>query len=191
MTDTFYPLLQQFEKYIPVNEALRLELQQRCQLQTFQKGALIHHASRVATHSYFIIKGLTRTYFLKNGAEISEYFSCENEWINSPKSFIQQTLDIYHIDALETTEAYALHVKDLVYLFDNFPIMERYARLSMGSVFGHLMERITSQRFSTAKEKYDHFLQTYHDIYHRLPLGMVASYLGITQSTLSRLRAPK
>ncbi len=69
--------------------------------------------------------------------------------------------------------------------------MERYSRLSMGTVFGHLMERITSLRFTTAKEKYDHFLKSYHDIYHRLPLGMVASYLGISQETLSRIRAEK
>lgn len=69
--------------------------------------------------------------------------------------------------------------------------MERYSRLSMGTVFGHLMERITSLRFTTAKEKYNHFIQTYSDIYHRIPLGMIASYLGITQETLSRVRAEK
>lgn len=69
--------------------------------------------------------------------------------------------------------------------------MERYSRLSMGTVFGHLMERVTSLRFTTAKEKYNHFIQTYADIYHRIPLGMVASYLGITQETLSRIRAEK
>jgi hypothetical protein len=69
--------------------------------------------------------------------------------------------------------------------------MERYARLSMGSVFGHFMERIISMRFTAAKEKYDHFRKTYSDIYHRIPLGMVASYLGITQETLSRIRAEK
>jgi hypothetical protein len=69
--------------------------------------------------------------------------------------------------------------------------MERYARLSMGTVFGHFMDRITSLRFTTAKEKYIHFCETYQGIYHRIPLGMVASYLGITQETLSRIRAEK
>ena len=69
--------------------------------------------------------------------------------------------------------------------------MERYARLSMGSTFGHLMERITSMRFTSAKEKYDHFRITYPELHHRIPLGMVASYLGITQETLSRIRTSK
>jgi CRP-like cAMP-binding protein len=104
---------------------------------------------------------------------------------------MQRQKDIYYIDAIEDTEAYVIHVNDLVYLFDNFPEMERYARLSMGSSFGHFMDRITSMRFTSARDRYNHFKQTYADIYHRIPLGMVASYLGMTQETLSRIRAEK
>ena len=104
---------------------------------------------------------------------------------------MQREKDIYYIDAIENTKAYYINVNDLVYLFDNFPEMERYGRLSMGTVFGHFMERITSMRFTSAKERYNHFQKTYSNIYHRIPLGMVASYLGITQETLSRIRAEK
>jgi CRP-like cAMP-binding protein len=132
-----------------------------------------------------------RVYFIKDGKEISEYFPAEGEWANSAKSFRTRQLDIYYIDAIEDIEAYCLHVNDLLFLFENFPEMERYARLSISTIFGHLMERITSMRFSTAKEKYDHFIATYHDIHYRIPLGMIASYLGITQETLSRIRAEK
>jgi CRP-like cAMP-binding protein len=134
---------------------------------------------------------LARTYFLKDGKEVSEYFNNEGEWVNSPRSFIKRQLDIYYIDAIENTDVFCLHVNNLVYLFENFPEMERYSRLSMGTVFGHLMERVTSLRFTTAREKYLHFCEAYHDIYHRIPLGMIASYLGITQETLSRIRAEK
>jgi CRP-like cAMP-binding protein len=184
-------LFQHFEKYIKLNDTLKSELANRITFKTFKKGELIHHADMVCTKSYFIQKGLLRTYFIKDGKEISEYFPAEDEWSNSPRSFRTRALDIYYIDAIEDTEVFCLHVNDLVYLFDNFPEMERYARLSMGTVFGHFMERITSMRFTTAKEKYTHFIQTYHDIHHRIPLGMVASYLGITQETLSRIRAEK
>lgn len=157
----------------------------------FKKGELVHDADKVCTKSYFIQKGLFRGYFIKDGKEISEYFAAEKEWCNSPKSFITRQKDIYSIDAIENTQAYCLQVNDLVYLFDHFPEMERYARLSMGTVFGHLLERITSMRFTTAKEKYDHFIRTYPDIHYRIPLGMVASYLGIAQETLSRIRGEK
>lgn len=104
---------------------------------------------------------------------------------------MQRTTDIYYIDAIEATTTLVLHVNDLVFLFDNFPEMERYARLSMGTVFGHLMERIVSIRFTSARERYIHFKEIYADIHHKIPLGMVASYLGITQETLSRIRTEK
>ena len=134
---------------------------------------------------------MLRTYFIKDGKEISEYFLAEEEWSNSPRSFRNRTVDIYYIDAIEDSAVYCLNINDLVFLFQNFPEMERYARLSMGTIFGHFLERITSMRFTTAKEKYHHFITTYHDIYYRIPLGMIASYLGITQETLSRIRSEK
>ena len=104
---------------------------------------------------------------------------------------MQRQLDIYNIDAIKNTDAFCLHVTDLIFLFEKFPEMERYSRLSMGTLFGHFMERVTSLRFTTAREKYDHFCIAYQDIYARLPLGMIASYLGITQETLSRIRSEK
>ena len=184
-------IFQHFEKYIKLSNALKTELDTRVVFKVFKKSEIIHNADTICKKSYFIQKGLMRTYFIKDGKEITEYVSAENEWVNSPRSFMQQQLDIYYIDTLERTDCFCLNVKDLVFLFDNFPEMERYARLSMGTVFGHYLERITSMRFTTAKEKYNHFIKTYNDIHHRIPLGMIASYLGITQETLSRIRAEK
>jgi len=190
-TETTENIFDHFEKYIKLSEELKPELEKRIKHIVFKKGELVLNADQICTESYFIKKGILRTYFIKDGKEISEYFCGIDEWVNSPRSFIQRKKDIYYIDAIENTEAYSLNVNDLVYLFDNFPEMERYSRLSMGTFFGHMMERITSIRFTTAKEKYDHFCQTYNGIYHRIPLGMVASYLGITPETLSRIRKQK
>lgn len=184
-------IVQHFEKYIRLSDALKSELLNRIVLKTFKKGELVHDADVICKKSYFIQKGLMRIYFIKDGKEITEYFSAENEWVNSPRSFMQQKLDIYYIDTLEQTECFCLGVNDLMFLFDNFPEMERYARLSMGTVFGHYLERITSMRFTTAREKYQHFCEIYREIYPRIPLGMVSSYLGIAQETLSRIRAEK
>jgi len=101
---SYFDLLwQHFEQFIPVSDAFSIELQNRVHTRTFHKGELIHNSDYVCTKSYFIRKGLARTFYLKDGTEISEYFSSENEWINSPKSFIERTLDVYNIDALEDT----------------------------------------------------------------------------------------
>jgi CRP-like cAMP-binding protein len=169
-TETTENIFAHFEKFIALSENLKSELSKRIKPIVFQKGELVLDANYISKKSYFINKGILRTYFIKNGKEISEYFSGTDEWVNSPKSFMQREKDIYYIDAIENTEAFFINVNDLVYLFDNFPEMERYARLSMGAVFGHFMERITSIRFTSAKERYTHFQKTYTDIHHRIPL---------------------
>ncbi|MBK6267362.1 Crp/Fnr family transcriptional regulator [Marivirga sp. S37H4] len=174
-----------------MSESLKEDISKRIRFEQFKKGELVHNADLICTKSYFIQDGILRTYFLKDGKEISEYFCSEGEWINSPRSFMQRKKDIYYIDAIENTDVYCLDVNDLLFLFDHYPEMERYSRLSMGTLFGHLIERITSLRFTTAREKYEHFCQTYHDVNHRIPLGMIASYLGISQETLSRVRAKR
>jgi CRP-like cAMP-binding protein len=190
-TDPAVIFLQHFRQHIPLSSTLTTELCSRARHMVFKKDSLVFDARKICVSSYFIQTGMLRTYFEKEGKEISEYFCSEGEWTNSPRSLFTQKPDIYSIDAIEDTEVFCLHVSDLKYLFDHFPEMECYARLSMGGVVGHLLERVTSLRFTTAREKYDHFCMAYPDIYHRIPLGMVASYLGITQETLSRLRAAK
>jgi CRP-like cAMP-binding protein len=134
---------------------------------------------------------LSRTYFLKDGKEVIEYFSAKNNWANSPRSWRTGKPDIYFVDAIEDTKALCLDVQDMIFLFNTFPELDRYGRLSMTTLLDHLIERITSFRFTSAEEKYIHFKETYPNIHHRIPLGMVASYLGISQETLSRIRHKK
>lgn len=182
-------IIDHFSNYISVSADLEKVLKARLTRQDFEKGSLIHKAENICVESHFIVKGILRLYFLKNGKEISEYFCGEGEWVNSPRSFMFNEPDNYYIDALEDSEVFTLHINDLKFLFDNFPEMERYSRLSMGTMFYHLIERVHSFQCSDAGEKYDHFRRVYKHIHSRLPLGMIASYLGITQETLSRVRA--
>lgn len=184
-------IIEHFEQFIKVGDELKFELLKRVSIVSYHKGELIIEANKVSTKSYYLLEGLTRTYFLKDGKEIIEYFSSKNEWANSPRSWRTGKPDIYYVDAIEDTKALCIEVTDMIYLFDNFPELDRYGRLSVTLLLDHLIERIMSFRFTNAREKYLHFMQTYPDVHHRIPLGMVASYLGITQETLSRIRGKK
>ena len=181
-------LFQAISNYVTVSDELKEELEKRLKPQTFEKRVVILNENQICTQSYFIKQGILRLYYYKEGKEITEFFCSDGEWMNSPRSFMQQKVDFYYLDAVENTEVWTLHVNDLVHLFEHFREMERYARMDMGSTFRHMMDRLASIRFSTAQEKYDHFLESYPTIHHRIPLGMVASYIGVTQETLSRLR---
>jgi hypothetical protein len=184
-------IINHFERFIPVSERLKTELLKRVSIVTFKNGELIIDAKKANTKSYLLLEGLTRTYFLKDGKQIAEYFSSENEWANSPRSWRSGKPDIYYVDAVENTRALCIHVKDMIFLSDHFPELDRCRLLSLTSLIDHLMDRIVSFRFTTAREKYGYFKETYPTVYHRIPLGMVASYLGISQETLSRIRLKK
>lgn len=184
-------IINHFGKFIKISDSLRAELLKRFSVVSFDKGEMIIDADRVCTKSYYLLSGLARTYFIKDGREICEYFSTENEWANSPRSWRIGKTDIYFVDAIEDIIALKINVDDMRFLFDNYPELNKYGRLGMVTILDQLIERITSFRFTTAKEKYDHFKQTYPKVYHRIPLGMAASYMGISQETLSRLRAKK
>jgi len=181
-------LFQEISQHIFLTPALKQALEGRLIEVSFAKGVTVLHPHEVCTKSYFIRSGVMRLFQYHLDREQTTFFAGENTWINAPQSFTEQRADGYAIDTLESTRAWSLHVRDLSYLFREFPDMEKYVRQQMNQSFQHMMERMSTLSFASAREKYAYFLQTHPNLHHRLPLGMVASYLGMAQETLSRIR---
>ncbi len=181
-------LIEHFKRLTKVSADLEKELISKSIPITVNKGAFLHKAASICKRTYWIRKGLLRTYYLKDGKEITDVFASEGEWITSVQSFIKDEPDQCYIQAIENSEVYALSSDDLMFLFGNFHEMERFGRISMSIYYIRLSEKLESYQFTSAKDKYVHFCKVYDSILHRLPLGMVASYIGITQETLSRIR---
>ncbi|AMJ65382.1 Crp/Fnr family transcriptional regulator [Hymenobacter sp. PAMC 26628] len=184
-----HAFLQHIAQFTTPSPPLVEELRQRAQHHHFGKHELLHAADTVCRRTYWIEQGLVRIYFDKDGKLVTDGFAAENAWMTSAYSFMRGEPDAYAIAAIEPTEAYSLGLDDLLYLFDRFHEMERFGRVIMSAQFIEQSERLNSLRFTSPAEKYQHFCAHYRPILGRLPLGMVASYLGITPETLSRVRA--
>ena len=182
-------LIHHITKYIPVSNELKNRLATICETQNFPKNHFLHKPNRICLNTYFINKGLTRVYYLKNEKEITDDFSAENEWITSIYSFLQNIPDHFHIQTLEETELIRISLNDLENCFQDFPEMERFGRMLISKYFLEQSERIISLQFNTAKERYQFFERTAKKKLSRVPLGMLASHLGMTQETLSRARS--
>ena len=126
---------------------------------------------------------------MKDGREITDNFSAEKEWITSIYSFLQNIPDHFHIQTLEETQVIRISLNDLEDCFKDFPEMERFGRMLISKYFLEQSERIISLQFHSAKERYQFFERTSKDKLARVPLGMLASHLGMTQETLSRVRS--
>ncbi|MDB5268540.1 MAG: hypothetical protein JWP58_1580, partial [Hymenobacter sp.] len=93
-----------------------------------------------------------------------------------------------NIDALEDSQLLLLAQADMETIYARFPVFERYFRLLMQSRYVALQERVNASLSQSASEKYQHFLRKYPGIAQRVPQHFIASYLGITPESLSRVR---
>lgn len=153
------------------------------------KGATLVREGEYSYELYYIVKGGARAYYLKDGKTITDWFAFENDFISSIVSFFLGVPSQHYMEVFEDTTLMVLQLKDIEMLCDKHHDFERVGRLSTTKTMIQLQQRIVSLQFKSSKERYDSLLEKHPQIELRAPLGDIASYLGITQETLSRIRS--
>lgn len=144
---------------------------------------------QVSTQIHFIEVGLVRVYYLKDGKEITTYLSADNGFVSSYASFINQTRSGESIQCLEDTDTFAINYEDMQSLYETVPQWQKVGRVLAERNLICLSDRLLKLQSIPAKEKYTDFLKTSPEkIVMRTPLIHIASYLGITPESLSRIR---
>ena len=182
-----------FEAYIRPKAALTQdELKHIRSLATMKKlrrRQLLLQEGEVCRHKVFVCKGLLRAYRLKDdGTEVIMRFSAENNWIIDHESFVNRTPAKCNIEAIEDTEVILWNAEQMAELFTAIPAFRAYSDRLISNSLDASQERILANISYTAEEKYEHFIHSFPDVFKRVPLHMVASYLGVSRETLSRVR---
>ncbi len=138
---------------------------------------------------YFIVKGSARIYYYKDDIDVTECFTFENHIIARVESLFSGRPSRKAIQIMEDTELIAISAIPLFKLYDTFPDIERLFRKIFESAYVETVNRVESLQFHTAEERYLALLNETPDVLQRVPLKYIASYLGITQVSLSRIRA--
>jgi len=158
--------------------------------QKFKQKEYILYEGQISTHIHFIVSGLARVYYLKDGKEITTYLSDDNGFVSSYSSFINQTKSFENIQCLETTGTFSINYKDMQVLYEIVPQWQKIGRILSEHNVLCLADRLLRLQSIPAKEKYLEFLKTSSaKIVQRTPLIHIASYLGITPESLSRIRS--
>lgn len=154
-----------------------------------RKKQFLLQAGDVCKVNAFVEKGILRSFTAdEKGNEHIVQFAAEGWWTSDLYSFLTGEVSDYNIEALEDCELLLLSRTASEELLALIPKFESYQRLLLQGAYIAMQRRISSALKQTAEEKYLDIIRTYPDIIQRVPQHMVASYLGITPETLSRIR---
>lgn len=156
----------------------------------FGKGDCLAPASRPCDRLHFVASGVARHFFVdQSGHEITSWFSQAGGLATDYRAFTTGAETIFEIQALTPVTTYSIHRQDLDQLYTNFKEWERLGRLVNQQYLIALIERNNGMFMKTARQRYDEFYAAHRPLFNTIPLRYIASYLGITLETLSRLRA--
>lgn len=144
----------------------------------------------VCRYTAFVEKGMLRTFTVdEKGNEPILQFSMEGWWIADLYSFLTEEPSIYNVEALEECELLLITKENWEILLAKVPAFERYFRLLIQNNLIATQRRLMSSLSESAEEKYTKLINNFPGCIQRVPQHMIASYLGITPETLSRIRA--
>jgi CRP-like cAMP-binding protein len=155
------------------------------------KDHLLLREQSISDYFYFIQKGVARIYYYKNDKEITEWIAMDGQFFLSITSFFEQTPSHLIIQTIEPSEVYGIHHNDFMALADKYHDIEKLLRKMITRSLIMSQVRMDSIQFETAQQRYEGLLKNTPNILKRVPLSYIASFLGITLETLSRIRSQK
>ena len=154
-----------------------------------KKNDILQPIGHTCKTIYFVQKGIARIFYYKDGIDITECFAAENQIIARVESLFTQRPSQKGIQIIEDAELVAINATVLFGLYDQYPGIERLFRKIFEQGYVDTVNRLESLQFYSAEERYTRLLEEMPELLQRVPLKYIASYLGITQVSLSRIRA--
>lgn len=182
-------LLNYITTYQPLSNEAEQALQECFTKITLAKNEFLLKEGKICRHLYFLEKGALRGFYNLDGKEITHWFGFENDFVTSFHSFITGEPAVENIQLLEGCTLWAIAKETVTSLLNQHHDIERLVRITYEKYYIRLEERYVNAQFKSAKERYENLLQKTPYILERVSLGFIASYLGISQETLSRIRS--
>ncbi len=154
----------------------------------YAKGAYFLKQGKVSGQIAFVTKGVFRLYTATEKKELNYNFFAEGQFAVDYESFLKGRAGTFSIQALEDCEVYVFSKVHLLEQYSSSHAWERFGRLAGEQAFLKSRERLKELLYLSAEERYLQFMKQYKNLYNRLPLYHIASYLGLDVTSLSRIR---
>ncbi len=181
-------LRQQIEKITPLTDEEFDYILSHFTIKKLKKHQFLLQESEFAQYDFFVTKGLLKAYYKNTeGKEHILQFAMEDWWITDYQAYFNETKALLNIDCIEATEVLCLSLYNREKLCADMHKIAHFFRKKSNSGYVALQQRILSLLNSNAKERYEQLLQQYPSLFQRVPKTLIASYLGVSRETLSRL----
>lgn len=175
-------------KFSSLSEEEREGIAANLLVHTFPKGAFLVREGEVATKCYFVLRGCVRQYYLLDGEEKTTAFFTEEQAVVSFTSYAQQKPSTHYVVCVEETIAIVGEMGGEQEMYEKFPKLELITRTMVEQDYGKSQEDFAAFMTSSPEERYRTLLQTRPELFQRVPQHQIASYLGVTPESLSRIR---
>ncbi len=179
---------QEFQKIIQLSDAEWQALSVCFIREEFKKGDVLLKAHEICNYTGFLQKGLLKFYHIKDGDEKITAFWFPDNLISNYRSFIAEKPSTHYIEAITDGVLWKLYRKDLYALYDTHPTIDRMGRFIAEHLFLMVTERLDQFVADTPEERYEALLKKNSHLLQEIPQYMIASYLGVSPESLSRIR---
>ena len=184
----YQKLRQHLEKIILLTDEEFEVISSYFTLKTLQKHQFLVQEGEWVHNDFWVVSGLLKGYYnSQNGKKHILQFAMEDWWITDYQAYFTQTKAQLNVDCLENTKLLCISLENREEVCSKFQKMDTFFRKKANMGYVALQKRILSLLNSNAKERYEQFLALYPTLLQRLPKSLIASYLGVSRETLSRL----
>lgn len=184
------PFIKELKKYGPISSEAERAIELKTKRFLKKKNEHFLKQGQVFSSYFVVSKGIFRAYFHRNEKEVNTWFGAENQIFGSILPVYANKPSPENIQFLEDSELYAISIEDFNELYFAYPELNRVGRKIAEELCIILEERINSLHTETAQERYQSLISWQPYLLQPVNLGHIASFLGITQETLSRIRKP-
>jgi CRP-like cAMP-binding protein len=181
--------IQFIRQLLPMSPERAAQLVEKFNPKQIARNAFLLKAGAVCNESYFIESGILRSYtFDLKGNEVTTAFYSKNMLTSELLSFFKRTPSKEYIQAITDCETWSTTYEDMQTSFHAFPEYREFGRLNIINQYGTLKQRMLSALQETAEQRYHELIHSQPEIIQHVPLKYIASYLGVADSSLSRIR---
>lgn len=181
-------LLESIQPYLVVNAEERFELEKAVERRVYQKGEVIFTEGKISHEIYFVNQGCARLYYNVDGTEKTAFFYTEGQFICAGESYTYQVPAVENYQAVEETEIYVFSRSRIEKLLEAVPQFEVIARVATENELITCQKMIASFVTKSAEERYKDLLSSQKELFQRVPQQYIASFLGVSPETLSRIK---